>query len=112
MSQRGLLRRILHHSQRRSSFSTRNTLGIRGQLAKTAIARLTASGTADIEQGRAGGGEGAEVAGGKLQFYTFKWGVYPSLRVSYVMTAKHRILIVLWAVVVFFILRPVLGSMI
>lgn len=80
----------------------------RNQRAETAVARLTGAGHAggDIEEGAGGGGEM------RLHFYTFKWGVHPSVRVSFMLSPKDRVWAIagcmFWAVIVFLVLRPIL----
>lgn len=77
----------------------------RKQMVETAMARLDGAGLGgggDVEEGGDGGT-------GRLKFYTFKWGVHPSVRMA--CTPKQRVRVVLgcivWGVTVLLILRPV-----
>eukprot|EP00752_Nemacystus_decipiens_P010607 g9445.t1 len=78
------------------------------QRVETALARLNGAGfrgggSGDVEEGGDGGS-------GKLQFFTFKWGVHPSVRVGF--SARGKICAVtgclFWASIVYLALRPIL----
>ena len=62
----------------------------------------------DIEEGGAQyrGGTGGS---GKLQFYSFKWGVKPYVEVSSRRRLKAAAVLVFWACIVLPALGPVLG---
>lgn len=74
-----------------------------------ALARLNGGGfgggvgTGDVE-------EGGDAGSGRLPFFTFKWGVHPSVRVGF--TARGKICAgvgcLLWVSIVYLALRPVL----
>lgn len=80
------------------------------QRVETALARLNGAGfrgggTGDVEEGGDGGS-------GKLQFFTFKWGVHPSVRVGF--SARGKVCFVggclFWASIVYLALRPILST--
>lgn len=102
------MRNLLENSAQRSSFAHPSEEG-RRQRAETVIARLTASGRGDIEEG-GGGVEGGVGGGGKLQLYTFKWGVRPSVKVSFALSPKGKLACLVWLVMIYFILKPVVWS--
>lgn len=78
------------------------------QRVETALARLNEAGfrgggSGDVEEGGDGGS-------GKLQFFTFKWGVHPSVRVGF--SARGKVCAVagclFWASIVYLALRPII----
>lgn len=97
-----------------SSGTRRARLG-RHQRAETAVARLSGTGfwgsDGDIEEGRVAGGPRG-VTSSQLQFYTFKWGVHPNVRVSFLRSPTDRVWAiagcVFWCLIVFLVLRPIL----
>lgn len=89
---------------------------VRRQRAATAIARMNGLGLrpGDIEEGGGGGGGAGGGAGGgpgQLQFYSFKWGVKPSVGVNF--SPRDRLWavfgFVFWTCTVLLTLWPILG---